>query len=124
MFKFTRNALRVGSKAHRLTTTPLVGRSFATQSQASWNDGNSENTTKNSYGLIGLTVASIAFLMKKYQEKTYNCGIVAVVGDNDGKAVDFLLEGLTILKNRGYDSAGIATVSKGSDLVRYNATYT
>ena len=38
------------------------------------------------------------------------CGIAGVVGGS-GDARDFLLEGLTILKNRGYDSAGIATVS-------------
>ena len=38
------------------------------------------------------------------------CGIVGVVGAKDGSARDFLIEGLTILKNRGYDSAGIATM--------------
>jgi glucosamine--fructose-6-phosphate aminotransferase (isomerizing) len=39
-----------------------------------------------------------------------NCGIVGVVGSED--ASGFLLEGLTILRNRGYDSAGIATIPK------------
>jgi glucosamine--fructose-6-phosphate aminotransferase (isomerizing) len=39
-----------------------------------------------------------------------NCGIVGVVGSED--ASEFLLEGLTILRNRGYDSAGIATIPK------------
>ena len=44
------------------------------------------------------------------------CGIVGVVGgprrqgSGKGTARDFLVEGLTVLKNRGYDSAGIATV--------------
>lgn len=38
-----------------------------------------------------------------------NCGIVGVVGSDD--AVGFVLEGLTILRNRGYDSAGIASIS-------------
>jgi glucosamine--fructose-6-phosphate aminotransferase (isomerizing) len=41
------------------------------------------------------------------------CGIVGVVGKDD--ASDFLLEGLTILRNRGYDSAGIASVSTTGD---------
>ncbi|RLN89937.1 hypothetical protein BBJ28_00026176, partial [Nothophytophthora sp. Chile5] len=36
------------------------------------------------------------------------CGIVGVVGKTDN-ATDFLLEGLTILQNRGYDSAGMST---------------
>lgn len=45
-----------------------------------------------------------------------NCGIVGVVGADD--ASGFILEGLTILRNRGYDSAGIATVSdKGDELL-------
>ena len=41
-------------------------------------------------------------------QPTENCGIVGVVGGED--AVGFLLEGLTILRNRGYDSAGVASV--------------
>lgn len=36
------------------------------------------------------------------------CGIVGVVGQEDARG--FLLEGLTILRNRGYDSAGLATL--------------
>ena len=48
-------------------------------------------------------------------DKSDNCGIVGVVGSDDANA--FVLEGLTILQNRGYDSAGIATVDKrNSDL--------
>ena len=48
-------------------------------------------------------------------QPTENCGIVGVVGGED--AVGFLLEGLTILRNRGYDSAGVASVgiSAGED---------
>lgn len=38
-----------------------------------------------------------------------NCGIVGVVGSDDANA--YVLEGLTILQNRGYDSAGIATIN-------------
>jgi glucosamine--fructose-6-phosphate aminotransferase (isomerizing) len=37
------------------------------------------------------------------------CGIVAYVGDSP--AVDFLIEGLSRLEYRGYDSAGVATLS-------------
>jgi glucosamine--fructose-6-phosphate aminotransferase (isomerizing) len=40
--------------------------------------------------------------------KAENCGIVGVVGAEDANA--FVMEGLTVLQNRGYDSAGIATI--------------
>lgn len=43
-------------------------------------------------------------------DKADCCGIAGVVGAS-GDARNFLVEGLTILKNRGYDSAGIATMS-------------
>jgi len=45
---------------------------------------------------------------------TDNCGIVGVVGKRND-ANSFLLEGLTILQNRGYDSAGMATQKAESD---------
>lgn len=43
---------------------------------------------------------------------THCCGIAAVIGKPGSKqdARGFLVEGLTVLKNRGYDSAGIATI--------------
>jgi glucosamine--fructose-6-phosphate aminotransferase (isomerizing) len=37
------------------------------------------------------------------------CGIVGAVGDQD--AVNIIIDGLAILESRGYDSAGVATVS-------------
>lgn len=40
------------------------------------------------------------------------CGIVGYVG-NDEKAVEFILEGLSKLEYRGYDSAGLAVVENG-----------
>ena len=39
------------------------------------------------------------------------CGIVGVVGESDD-AREVLLDGLTILQNRGYDSAGMATMRR------------
>jgi glucosamine--fructose-6-phosphate aminotransferase (isomerizing) len=42
------------------------------------------------------------------------CGIVAYIGSRD--SVPILLEGLARLEYRGYDSAGIAVVSRGGDL--------
>lgn len=43
------------------------------------------------------------------------CGIIGFVGDED--AVNYITDGLTILENRGYDSAGLATVSPNGELV-------
>jgi glucosamine 6-phosphate synthetase-like amidotransferase/phosphosugar isomerase protein len=44
------------------------------------------------------------------RSNTKCCIIVRVVGTKDGSARVFLNEGLTILKNCGYDSAEIATM--------------
>ena len=44
------------------------------------------------------------------------CGIVGYVGKNNAK--DFLLEGLSKLEYRGYDSAGIAVFEKGVLLLK------
>jgi len=64
----------------------------------------------NAFGLLLVTLYGVYNLVKY---KADNCGIVGVVGNGDD-ATGFLLEGLTILRNRGYDSAGIATVGSSS----------
>jgi len=43
------------------------------------------------------------------------CGIVAYLGYREAK--DILIEGLTILQNRGYDSAGISTIDSDGNLI-------
>lgn len=45
------------------------------------------------------------------------CGIIAYVGNGnvDGEAWDVLIDGLTILENRGYDSAGVCTLDAGKN---------
>ena len=48
------------------------------------------------------------------QRKAENCGIVGLVGETDD-ARDVLLDGLSILQNRGYDSAGMATLNRGTN---------
>ncbi len=44
------------------------------------------------------------------------CGIIAFTS-KDEPCVDYLLEGLHILQNRGYDSAGVATVTKDGKIM-------
>lgn len=49
------------------------------------------------------------------------CGIVGYIGNREAK--DVLIEGLIILQNRGYDSAGISTIdSKGKLITTKNAS--
>lgn len=44
------------------------------------------------------------------------CGIVGYVGEEDkDAAVGYILEGLTILQNRGYDSVGLSTLHRSPD---------
>lgn len=62
-------------------------------------------------GALGLATLASEF------NPAQNCGIVGVVGTNTGEDCSgFLLEGLTILRNRGYDSAGVASVNKNGTL--------
>lgn len=61
----------------------------------------------------GTTLAAL-LLNQLGMDPAENCGIVGVVGSDDSSA--FLMEGLTVLRNRGYDSAGIATVGSKNDL--------
>jgi len=50
------------------------------------------------------------------------CGIAGVVGTINHDSRDYLLEALTVLRNRGYDSAGLASVpAAGGPLVRKQA---
>ncbi len=43
------------------------------------------------------------------------CGIIGVVGDTN--SVSIIIDGLSILESRGYDSAGVATVSDAGTIV-------
>uniref|UniRef100_A0A0H5QI91 Glutamine--fructose-6-phosphate aminotransferase [isomerizing] n=1 Tax=Spongospora subterranea TaxID=70186 RepID=A0A0H5QI91_9EUKA len=47
------------------------------------------------------------------RESVDACGIVAYVGNDS--ALKFLVEGLTILQNRGYDSCGVATLTTNAE---------
>lgn len=54
--------------------------------------------------------------IKEMVKKEETCGIIAFIGKQDS-AVDYLIEGLTILQNRGYDSAGVCTLNDKEELV-------
>jgi hypothetical protein len=82
-------------------------RSIAPRALASFENGASdENVADRVTGYLMALVATGGFMF--HQDVVESCGIVGVIGKN-GDASDFLLEGLTILQNRGYDSAGMST---------------
>jgi len=71
--------------------------------------------TANYYSLLTSILAASVVLYKS-NDYTKCCGIAGVITKDSsrGNARELLLESLMILKNRGYDSAGLATTS--SDL--------
>jgi len=73
----------------------------------------SSSSSINNPNRLGLGLAAAAVALGLINERedlpAEACGIVGVVGGEDARAI--LLEGLNVLQNRGYDSAGIATIS-------------
>lgn len=66
---------------------------------------------------VGLAAAALGLAQVDGGDRaTENCGIVGVIGES-ADARSILLEGLTVLQNRGYDSAGMATYSKEHGLI-------
>ncbi|KAF0754869.1 hypothetical protein DYB28_004239 [Aphanomyces astaci] len=65
-------------------------------------------TDDQSWMGYGFGAAALLLAGGASMNQTDNCGIVGVVSKHQ-EANTFLLEGLTILQNRGYDSAGMAT---------------
>jgi len=74
------------------------------------NDSASISSARFILAAAGATLATAA-INEKNNAKC--CGIAGVVGAK-GDARDYLIEGLTVLKNRGYDSAGIATMDENN----------
>ena len=72
---------------------------------------NNTNSNASLLAAAGATLAATSAIAANNNDtnKAKCCGIAGVVGAK-GDARDYLIEGLTILKNRGYDSAGIATM--------------
>mmetsp|Transcript_19140 Transcript_19140/g.45965 ORF Transcript_19140/g.45965 Transcript_19140/m.45965 type:complete len:712 (-) Transcript_19140:167-2302(-) len=99
----------------QVQATSLRAASAVAASQQSQNHGHQYDSANllSRFGLLaaaGATLAATSMTEKnKYNAKC--CGIAGVVGAK-GDARDYLIEGLTILKNRGYDSAGIATMDE------------
>eukprot|EP00744_Colponema_vietnamica_P001287 GILI01002149.1.p1 GENE.GILI01002149.1~~GILI01002149.1.p1 ORF type:complete len:703 (-),score=268.20 GILI01002149.1:429-2537(-) len=103
-FRRTTNAGRQAMAPFRMTTSSI--RPFASLATTA-SPINDEKVRHNLYLLGAAAVASFAAASLGSREAD-NCGIVGYIGDDD--ASEILLEGVTILQNRGYDSAGVATL--------------
>jgi len=93
--------------------TSLRAASNAIVAQQSYNRSQYDSANLSRFGLLaaaGATLAATA-VNEKNSSTAKCCGIAGVVGAK-GDAKEYLIEGLTILKNRGYDSAGIATMDE------------
>ncbi|KAF1332364.1 Glutamine-fructose-6-phosphate transaminase, partial [Globisporangium splendens] len=108
-------AAATSSSSYRMTSRPshALKRSLATNAKttaAAASAANDDTKRWSSAMFAALAVSSAgAFLLYNQQNQEAECcGIVGVVGKTHN-ATDFLLEGVTILQNRGYDSAGMST---------------
>jgi len=87
---------------------------LATVSASNYKDSsNNSDTMKRlmAIGAVASVLAGDSIFGSSDDKKADCCGIAAVVASDNFDSRHFLLEALTILKNRGYDSAGIATAA-------------
>ena len=111
------------TSSHRLSTLSSQVNDFNNynRNHQRKNDDSNFQYGSNNFGLFGIVMAAVVYANLKIMnkdKKAKSCGIVGVIAQRkETDARDFLLEGLTILQNRGYDSAGIATIGqKGDDI--------
>lgn len=90
-----------------LQSSSALRAAASTTSHYSYDSSSASSSSR--FGLLGAAAALTLAANNNENSSSKCCGIAGVVGAK-GDARDFLIEGLTILKNRGYDSAGIATM--------------
>ena len=118
--------LAAARKQVTLTSTRALASSTASVEALSSNTSSSREEIRRQYGLLAAAAGAslLAGLAFNEKNKTDCCGIAGVVGTPNHDAREFLLEGLTVLKNRGYDSAGLATMpTQGGVMVRMIMLY-
>eukprot|EP00521_Asterionellopsis_glacialis_P009043 CAMPEP_0195281384 /NCGR_PEP_ID=MMETSP0707-20130614/714_1 /TAXON_ID=33640 /ORGANISM="Asterionellopsis glacialis, Strain CCMP134" /LENGTH=722 /DNA_ID=CAMNT_0040340265 /DNA_START=73 /DNA_END=2241 /DNA_ORIENTATION=+ len=107
---FTRStAARQLLSSSTQSVTPTAPRAAA----AALGAGYEENNWSSKVICASAAFAATFALSQQNNERTDCCGIAGVVGSGSSShdARGYLLEGLTILQNRGYDSAGLATTA-------------
>lgn len=102
---------RLASRPSNVFSRLLHTRSFGSLSVAEQNGD--ERSRRWAHPLLAALagVGAIAMHRRQQDNVAYGCGIVGFVGDEE--ALPMLTEGLTILQNRGYDSAGLSTLGDG-----------
>lgn len=114
--KSCRNVLRITSR--KFTGNQAIAGLVRDQSSNQNNGGHQRSNFGLRKNLAGAAILLFGSLFLGSKNRADCCGIVGVVGGPEGDdASSVLIEGLTILKNRGYDSAGIASIPyDGSEL--------
>jgi hypothetical protein len=112
-----RNSIALSSSVSFSNSSRSVSstHAFSYSSGSSSGDNGSNSSFKHftlNTLLVGFSILGLFSLSDRYVSE--NCGIVGVVSTSED-ATGLILEGLQILRNRGYDSCGIATVSKDMD---------
>ncbi|GAX15853.1 glucosamine--fructose-6-phosphate aminotransferase [Fistulifera solaris] len=92
-----------------ITRRPTTFAAFSTLSSSS-SSSSTHQKNDRSWIVAAAAVTAMAVWQQQEQQKAECCGIAGIVALKGVEARDFLVDGLTILKNRGYDSAGIATM--------------
>ena len=97
-----------------LTTRVFSSHSFSSSSSSSSSSSlSAAEYRRGGWLLLGSVAVSVLLLGGLSAAEA--CGIIAFVGDE--AATPYLLEGLHILQNRGYDSAGLTTINSAGELV-------
>eukprot|EP00522_Entomoneis_paludosa_P014889 CAMPEP_0172451776 /NCGR_PEP_ID=MMETSP1065-20121228/9668_1 /TAXON_ID=265537 /ORGANISM="Amphiprora paludosa, Strain CCMP125" /LENGTH=714 /DNA_ID=CAMNT_0013203747 /DNA_START=9 /DNA_END=2153 /DNA_ORIENTATION=+ len=110
----SRTTLSAQRGAASLATSPLLDTTSSESIAAVATRGGGQRSLPAWWAPVMAAAGLVLWQDEKFHRKTAECcGIAGVVGTNKHDARDFLLEGLAILKNRGYDSAGVATVPDG-----------
>jgi len=93
------------------------GRPFSSSSSWSSSGGSGSGSGRLFSGRAALMALGAAGVLVAYDWKQMAaeaCGIVGYIGGEE--AVGYLLEGIHILQNRGYDSAGVATLDPSGSI--------
>ena len=108
----------VGKTLFNVGFKKLYSSQHQSYNSGSYKNSYRTNASRSYSGHTYIIPVATVFLCASYLQLRHiseNCGIVGVVGSDE--ASGYLLEGLTILRNRGYDSAGIASVSEDGELL-------